>query len=239
MRRVAALSLPAFEILWDDLDAGPLPYPLDLPSLGETFDERRRIQQAVHADLDRRGLTRRGRPEAELEDALRLLHRPATRITVLGMPDVHADALLRAVVVARGGYAVRAVQDGGFVLLDVVRGPAEAAVEVVPPLPPGPGRPVTVAAKDLTPETTEEPQGFTRAVRRSGNPDVKAVREMLAGPVTGTGHFAVDGAEHPITWFDTERGRYASVGSDWITVAPADHAGLVTRLSRALAPPAR
>lgn len=236
MRRVAALSLPAFEILWDDLDAGPLPYPLDLPSLGETSDERRRIRQAVHADLDRRALTRRGRPEAELEDALRLLHRPATRITVLGMPDVHADALLRAVVVARGGYAVRAVQDGGFVLLDVVRGPAEAAVEVLPPLPPGPGKPVTVAARDLTPD---EPQGFTRAVRQSGNPDVKAVREMLAGAVTGTGHFAVDGAEHPITWFDTERGRYASTGSDWITVAPADHAGLVARLSRALAPPTR
>ena len=237
MRRVAALSLPAFEILWDDLDAGPLPYPLDLPSLGETVDERRRIRQAVHADLDRRALTRRGRPEAELEDALRLLHRPATRITVLGMPDVRADGLLRAVVAARGGYAVRAVQEDGFVLLDVVRGPAEAAVEVLPPLRPGPGKPVTVAAKDLA--GPEEQQGFTRAVRRSGHPDVKAVRDMLAGPTTGTGHFAVDGAEHPITWFDTERGRYASTGSDWITVAPADHGGLVTRLSRALAPRAR
>ncbi|MFJ6676456.1 ESX secretion-associated protein EspG [Actinosynnema sp. NPDC091369] len=236
MRRVAALSLPAFEVLWDDLDAGALPYPLDMPSLGETFDERRRIRQAVHADLDRRGLTRRGRPEAELEDALRLLHRPATRVTVLGMPDVRADALLRAVVVARGNYAVRAVQQGDFVLLDVVRGAAEAAVEVLPPLRPGPGKPVTVAAKDLAPD---EPQGFTRAVRRSGNPDVKAVREMLAGPITGTGHFAVDGAEHPITWFDTERGRYASSGSDWLTVAPADRGGLVARLSRALARPDR
>ncbi|MFE9748466.1 ESX secretion-associated protein EspG [Saccharothrix saharensis] len=238
MRRVAALSLPAFEILWDDLDAGPVPYPLDLPSPGETFDERRRIRQAVHADLDRRGLARRGRPEAELEDALRLLHRPAARITVLGMPDVHADALLRAVVVARGNYVVRAVQEEGFVLLDVVRGPAEAAVEVLPPARPGPGKPVTVAAKDLN-GTPDEPQGFTRAVRRSGNPDVRAVREMLAGPITGTGHFAVDGAEDPITWFDTERGRYASTGSDWITVAPADQGGLVARLSRALARPDR
>ncbi|KOX23180.1 hypothetical protein ADK67_21270 [Saccharothrix sp. NRRL B-16348] len=238
MRRVAALTLAAFDVLWEDLDAGPIPYPLDVPSPGTTFDERRRIRQAVHADLDRRALTRRGRPEAELEDALRLLHRPPTRITVLGMPDIHTDGLLRAVVVARGGYAVRAVQEDGFVLLDVVRGPAEAAVEVLPPLRPGPGKPVTVAAKDLAPPP-EEPQGFTRAVRQAGNPDVKAVREMLAGPITGTGHFAVDGAEHPITWFDTERGRYASTGSDWITVAPADHGGLAARLSRALAPPTR
>ncbi|MGW4113131.1 ESX secretion-associated protein EspG [Actinosynnema sp. NPDC004786] len=237
MRRVAALPLPAFDILWDDLDAGPVPYPFDLPSPGSTFDERRRVRQDVYAELDRRGLARRGRPEADLEDALRLLHRPVTRITVLGMPDVHADTMLRAVVVARGAYAVRAVQEDGFVLLDVVPGPVEGAVGVVPPLRAGPGRPVTVAAKDLAPD--DEPQGFTRAVRRTGNPDVRAVREMLAGPVTGTGHFAVDGSEQPITWIDTPRGRYATTGSDWITVAPADAADLASRLSRALAPPAR
>lgn len=127
-------------------------------------------------------------------------------------------------------------------LLDVVRGPAEAAVEVLPPARPGPGKPVTVAAKDLDEPpngSQDEPQSFTRAVRRSGNPDVRAVREMLGGPITGTGHFAVDGAEHPITWFDTERGRYASTGSDWITVAPADQGALVARLSRALARPDR
>ncbi|NUT52277.1 MAG: ESX secretion-associated protein EspG [Saccharothrix sp.] len=237
MTRVATLPLPAFDVLWEDLDAGSVPYPLDLPSPGATFDERRRVRLAVYADLDRVGLARRGRVEAELEDALRLLHRPATRITVLGMPDVAADTMLRAIVVARGNYAVRAVQDGGFVVIDAVGSLAEAAVEVVPPLPAGPGRAVTVAARDLAPG--EHRQGFTSAVRPVGNPDVKAVREMLAGPITGTGHFAVDGAEHPITWIDTPRGRYASTGSDWITVAPADAGGLVARLSRALAPPAR
>ncbi|GAA1313372.1 ESX secretion-associated protein EspG [Saccharothrix xinjiangensis] len=72
---------------------------------------------------------------------------------------------------------------------------------------------------------------------------MRVLREMLSGPITGTGHLTARPPGHPVppavTWIDTPRGRYASVGADWLTVAPADHVGLVRRLSRALAPPAR
>ena len=35
MRQLARLSLPAFEVLWEDLRAGSLPYPFDISQHGE------------------------------------------------------------------------------------------------------------------------------------------------------------------------------------------------------------
>lgn len=242
MSTIATLSPPAFEVLWEDLGAGAVPYPFDITPHGTTLDERARVKADVHADLERRGLARRGRPEPELEDALRLLATPETSITVLGMPDTARDDLLRALVAARGRYAVLAVQRDDGVRLDLLRdvGLAQAAVSVLPPRPPGPGRPVTVPASALA----QAPRhGVARPVRAGGNGDVRALREMLSGPITGTGHLTPappgDRAPQAVTWIDTPRGRYASVGTDWLTVAPADHTGLVRRLSQALASPAR
>ncbi|MFT7840602.1 ESX secretion-associated protein EspG [Saccharothrix sp. BKS2] len=244
MSTIATLSPPAFEVLWEDLRAGSVPYPFDIPPHGATLDERARIRADVHTDLERRGLARRGRPEPDLEDALRLLTDPETAITVLGVPDVAKDDLLRALVAARGRYAVLAVQGPDGVRLDLLRdvGLAQAAVSVLPPRPPGPGRPVTVPASALQPQPQ---QGFRQTVR-GGNDDVRVLREMLAGPITGTGHLTATPrrrADQPappaVTWIDTPRGRYASMGTDWLTVAPADHGGLVRRLSQALAPTAR
>ncbi len=238
MSTLATLSLPAFDVLWEDLGAGPIPYPFDIDQHGGTLDERARVKAAVHDDLERLGLLRRGRPEPDLEDALRLIARPGLRITVMGRSE--AAELLRAQVVARRGYVVRAVQSDGAVRLDVLRGvsPAKAAVSVLPWCGAGPGKPVTVAASALEPAA---PQGLLETVRSGGDDDVKAVRRMLAGPFTGTGHFTLtngDAELAPVTWIDTPRGRYATVGRDWITVAPADRDVLAGRLSRALASPA-
>ncbi|WP_447006567.1 ESX secretion-associated protein EspG [Saccharothrix isguenensis] len=233
MSTIARLSLPAFEVLWEDLRAGAaIPYPFDITQHGTTLDERARIRNDVHADLERRGLARRGRPEPELEDALRLLATPDTSITVMGMVDVAEEHLVRALVAARGRYAVRAVQEDDGVRLDLLRevGLAQAALNVLPARPPGPGRPVTVPASALTQQ---------RHGRQPGHDDVRALREMLAGPITGTGHFTAQPRGTAVTWIDTPRGRYASMGTEWLTVAPADHTGLVRRISQALAPQGR
>lgn len=242
MSTIATLALPEFDVLWEDLRVGAVPYPLEINQHGLTRDERARVRADVHAGLERRGLARRGRPEPELEDALRLLARPEASITVMGMPDVTADDLLRALVVARGRYAVLAVQLADGVRLDLLRDVslAGAAVSVLPQRPPGPGRPVTVPASAMQAPARGS---ATSTVRGSGHDDVRALREMLTGPITGTGHFTprVEGGPPApaVTWIDTPRGRYASVGTDWLTVAPADHGGLVRRLSQALAPPNR
>ncbi|ONI93042.1 hypothetical protein ALI22I_00400 [Saccharothrix sp. ALI-22-I] len=233
------LALPEFDVLWEDLRVGAAPYPLEIRHHGTTLDERARVRADVHATLSRRGLFRRGRPEPELEDALLLLARPETAIAVMGLPDAAGDDLLRALVVARGRQAVLAVQRADGVRLDVLRDVSlpVAAVSVLPPMPAGPGRPVTVQAAAMG------QQGATRTARGGANDDVRALQSMLAGPITGTGHFAATRENGPtppaVTWIDTPRGRYASVGTDWLTVAPADHTGLVRRLSQALAQPAR
>jgi hypothetical protein len=161
----------------------------------------------------------------------------------MGMPDVAGDDLLRALVAARGRYAVLAVQGPDGVRLDLLRdvGLAQAAVGVLPARPPGPGRPVTVPATALGPQPPRP--GVNQPVRQAGHDDVRVLREMLSGPITGTGHFAARLDGHPpppaVTWIDTPRGRYASTGTEWLTVAPADHTGLVRRISQALAPPTR
>ncbi|MBB5808737.1 hypothetical protein F4560_008505 [Saccharothrix ecbatanensis] len=240
MSTIARLSLPAFEVLWEDLRAGAaIPYPFDITQHGTTLDERARVRNDVHADLERRGLARRGRPEPELEDALRLLATPDTSITVMGMLDVAREDLVRALVAARGRYVVLAVQGTEGVQLDLIKeaGLAQAAVRVLPPRPPGPGRPVTVPAAALQAQTNQS--GIRQNVRTAGNDDVRALREMLSGPITGTGHFTAHPHGTAVTWIDTPRGRYASMGTDWLTVAPADHTGLVRRISQALAPQAR
>ncbi|XVV05809.1 ESX secretion-associated protein EspG [Actinosynnema sp. CA-248983] len=236
MSTLTHLSLPAFDVLWEDLRAGTFPFPLDIDHHGTTLDERARIRSAVYADLERRNLARRGRPEPDLEDALRLIARPALKITVMGLV---ADELLRALVAARGGYAVLAVQAEDGVRLDVLRdrSPAMAAVSVLPWSRPGPGRTVTVPASSLVPK---ENTGFTQRVRTSAGDDVTALGTMLAGPFTGTGHFSITtdtGVLPPLTWIDTARGRYVSTGTDWITVAPADNDALAQWISRALAAP--
>jgi len=242
MRTIATLSLPAFEVLWEGLRAGSVPYPFEISQHGETLDERARIKSAVHADLERRSLARRGRPEPELEDALGLFARPDLRIIAMGMPDVEGEVLLRACVVARGGYAVLAVQDDTSVTLTLVRDNALAAalVSVLPQKRPGPGKPVTVPASAFEQERPR--QGITSSVRGGGNEDLKVLHAMLASPMVGTGHFTVerDRQRFPaITWFDTVQGRYVNMparnGPDWITVAPADNHGLAQHLTRVLA----
>ncbi|GGP73159.1 ESX secretion-associated protein EspG [Saccharothrix coeruleofusca] len=243
MNAAITLSLPEFDVLWEDLRAGAVPYPFGIAQHGLTLDERARIRADVHAGLERRGLVRRGGPEPELANALRLLAEPEVRITVMGMPDAATEELLRALVAARGGDAVLAVQRGDVVRLEPLRDVslAAAAVSVLPRQRPGPGRPVTVPASALGPRAPRE--GFARPVRGSADDDVRALLAMLAGPITGTGHFSVTVEGRPpaapVSWIDTPRGRYAGTGREWLTVAPADHDGLARRISQALAPTGR
>lgn len=245
MRNIATLSLPAFEVLWEDLRAGSIPHPFDVQSHGETIEERNRIKAAVHTDLERRNLARRGRPEPELEDALMLLARPELRIVAMGMPDKKTETLLRASVVARGSYAVLVQQDDKSVNLNLVQDNAlvPALVGLVPQMRPGPGKLVTLNVAALK-QQPEQQQGFRQTVRTTANEDVRLFQQMMSSPPIGTGHFTVTLEQGrtkknfpPITWVDTEAGRYVNTPGrtpDWITVAPADNNGLARQLAQVL-----
>ncbi|MEO6086123.1 MAG: ESX secretion-associated protein EspG [Umezawaea sp.] len=242
MRTIATLSLLAFEVLWEATRAGAVPYPFEIDQHGETVDERARLKSAAHTDLERRGLARRGRPEPELEDALGLLARPDLRVTALGMPSVDDGRLVRACVVARGGYAVMAAQENQVITLNLVQGDelATALVGTLPPRHAGPGKPVTVPASTF--DQQKPRQGTMQTVRGRETEDTKVVRAMLAPPMVGTGHFTATHGKRQlpaVTWFDTTQGRYVSMpaGNDpnWITLAPADNQGLAQRLTQVLA----
>ena len=245
MRQLAQLSLPAFEVLWEDLRVGSMPYPFDISQHGETLDDRARIKAAVHADLERRNLARRGRPEPDLEDALNLLARPELRVVALCIPDMNQDKLVRASVVARGGYAVLVTQDDTAITLNLVQ-PNEIATSLanaMPPGRPGPGKPVTVPAEAFE-SPPQQQEGFRQAVRSSENDEVRLAKQMFSGPAIGNGHFLVKMEQGrtqrdfpPVTWIDNSQGRYSNVETrkGWFTISPADNTGLARHLGQVLA----
>jgi hypothetical protein len=245
MRQIAQLSLPAFEVLWEDLRAGSVPHPFDVSQHGETLDERARIKAAVHQDLERRNLARRGRPEPDLEDALNLLARPELRVIAMCMPDMNQQKVVRASVVARGGYAVLVTQEDTAVTLNLVQ-PNEIATSLanaMPPSRPGPGKLVTVPAQAFESQPQQQ-AGFRQAVRAAENDDVRLAKQMLTGPAIGNGHFLVQMGQGrtkrdfpPVTWIDTNQGRYSNVEtrSGWYTISPADNMGLARHLGQVLA----
>ncbi|WP_434439374.1 ESX secretion-associated protein EspG [Lentzea sp. E54] len=245
MKQIAQLSLPAFEVLWEDLRAGSIPYPFDVSQHGETLDERARIKAAVHAELERRNLARRGRPEPDLEDALNLLARPELRVVALCMPDMNQKRLVRASVVARGGYAVLVTQEDAGITLNLVQPNeiATALANAMPPGRPGPGKLVTVPAQAFE-NRPQQQEGFRQAVRTMENDDVRIAKQMLTGPAIGNGHFLVQMGQGrtkrdfpPVTWIDTSQGRYSNVEtrSGWFTISPADNLGLARHLGQVLA----
>ncbi len=245
MKQIAQLSLPAFEVLWEDLRAGSIPYPFDVSQHGETLDERARIKAAVHADLERRNLTRRGRPEPDLEDALNLLARPELRVIALCIPDMNQQKLVRASVVARGGYAVLVTQEDASITLKSLQ-PNEIATSLanaMPPGRPGPGKLVTVPAQAFENQPQQQ-EGFRQAVRSAENDDVRIAKQMLTGPAIGNGHFLVQLGQGrtkrdfpPVTWIDTNQGRYSNIETrkGWFTISPADNVGLARHLGQVLA----
>ncbi|MGI5505040.1 ESX secretion-associated protein EspG [Lentzea sp. CA-135723] len=244
MRRIAQLSLPAFEVLWEGLRVGGIPYPFDIGQHGETLDERAQVKAGVHADLERRNLARRGRPEPDLEDALNLLARPELRVIAFAIPDMSQERLVRATVVARGGYAVLVTQEDAGVTLDLVQANeiATSIANAMPPGRPGPGKPVTVPAQAF--EAPQQQEGFRQAVRSTESEDVRLAKQMLTGPALGNGHFLVQLNQGrakrdfpPVTWIDTKAGRYANVPAKagWFTIGPADNMGLARHLGQVLA----
>lgn len=246
MRQIAQLSLPAFEVLWEDLRAGSMPYPFDISQHGDTLDERARIKAAVHADLEKRGLARRGRPEPDLEDALNLLARPELRVIAVCIPDMNQEKLVCASVVARGGYAVLVSQEEATITLNLLQ-PNEIATSLanaMPPGRPGPGKPVTVPGEAFEQQQPQQQQGFRQAVRSTENDDVRIAKQMLTGPAIGNGHFLVQMSQGrtkrdfpPVTWVDTRQGRYANIETrkGWFTISPADNMGLARHLGQVLA----
>lgn len=246
------LSTREFEVLWQTLRLGRIPYPLDVPSEGDTERERKALQDSTLAGLRDRGLA----GDARLEDLLR----------VLGDHQVSVDAVagldrtVRALAASNGHEAALAVIDGDQVGLAEIRptGLAREIVRVLPDGEAGPGSALSVRLETLQQavalqeaeqdEESEDPWGAAddelddrQALLRAGlsAQDARQMDELASNRVAG-GQFGVTHGRHRadvvINWFDTHQGRYLMVRSDgWLSLSPTDNDRIATRIDAVLA----
>ncbi|GLY47184.1 ESX secretion-associated protein EspG [Lentzea sp. NBRC 102530] len=246
------LSTREFEVLWQTLRLGRMPYPLDVPSEGATEQDVKALQARTIADLRQRGIA----DDVRLEDLMRLLSDHEVSVdAVAGL-----DRTVRALAAATDREAVLAVIDGDNVGLSEIR-PTALAREIVRVLPEGvagPGSALSVRLETLQQavalqeaeqeEESEDPWGAAdeelddrEALLKAGlsAQDARQMDELAANRVAG-GQFGVTHGRHRadvvINWFDTHQGRYLMVRSDgWLSLSPTDNDRIATRIDAVLA----
>lgn len=237
MVETITLSIPAVDVLGEQLNLNVRQYPFEIPQPGQSPEERGRMTDQVWEELEAAELASGGRPEPEVEDALYLLCSSEVSIGAAGLLDVRAGHRLAARVVATGEVGVVGLIDGrglnmSFMAPDDLPG---VCADLLPDARPGAGETVRAIAE-----------------RTGGQapPDeaIEGLREMsafTARPKFRIGHFVLTGAGRNrrrgrlpgLTWFDTDQGRYLLMGErspdgqDVITCGPADKPRLAEQLA--------
>ena len=244
------LSPREFDVLWHELRLGRMPYPLDVPSEGDTEQDRRVLREKKLDELRARGLA----DDQRLADHLRLLDEHDVSVdAVAGL-----DRTVRALAVSNGERAVLAIIDDDRVGLLAIRetGIAREIVRVLPDGEPGPGTAVNVRVETLQDaialqeaeqqDDSGDPWGDgeiddRQALQQAGlsAQDARQFDELAANRVAG-GQFGVTlGKQRSgvvINWFDTHQGRYLMVNSDgWLSLSPTDNDRIATRIDAVLA----
>lgn len=251
-----AMSLSAleFDVLTEHLGLESVPLVLKVPSPGRTHTERRKLVASAWRSLSRRGLGRPTGLDPELEWMLRLLARPDREVD--GRIWAQRSVRVLATVDSVTGRAMLVVKDADTLSLRraSASGLPREVVSVLPVLPPGPGRSVTVRSADLDGAAEDAgdniEQLYSALQRRGVRPDdAETLLSMIAG-VDTRGQFGTAArdrwgrrvrAGHVVGFFDTPHGRYAQLrrespsGDMWSTVAPVDTRRLVGHIEELLA----
>lgn len=241
------------DFLWENANAGELPYPLRLRSHGATVGERGALRQETLRALNQRGLVDdRGRPEPHVEDFFGILAKPDLSLDCVQLNNPHTEPLL-AVASLLGGQGLLTVQDQrGFHFHPIAPdGLASAIVSLLPPGSRGTEKSITLPLDGLVGASgadflqRRQPQIDGRV---TSDEDRKALSRLQAQPRLRGGQFGANARSRAgtrsrssvLSWFDTQSGRYftqatrGSDGRDWITIAPADPATLRQRLTELL-----
>ncbi|WP_158895345.1 ESX secretion-associated protein EspG [Amycolatopsis anabasis] len=234
------LSHLEFDVLWEDLDAGEQPYPLEVASHGVTIAERDELAQGVYAGLE---------ADEDLDDEIGELLFP------LADPDFSVDMqlvtteCLQILAVSRGNSGVLAVRSEAEVVLEPLRGEGvlTAVAGLMGELPPGPGEPVSMPraayAEALDGFARAGYSGFENALASGGvtGRAVRAVATLVESPRTAAGQLAANGPRERsevLNWFDTEAGRYLVTvqqgAEQWVTIEPAHPRRLQHRIAELL-----
>lgn len=238
------LSLAATDLLWEQLELGTPPALFDLPSVGQTVDERARMRAAVHRDLAQRRLVDRDRPDPDVAAALTLLARFGHAIEGAVL---RGDSPLTFRAATNGRTAVLATRTDQAIEFGTFRpdGLVRRVLALAGTARPGPGRsvsypePVPATGRHARPAWPDDSAGVLRA---AGPPaagheaERRAAEHILRRPRTRSGWFTVLGRDRSgrvvpaprLVWFDTVDGRYLACrrpgpdGQPWTTCTPAD-----------------
>ncbi|WP_229786696.1 ESX secretion-associated protein EspG [Actinokineospora fastidiosa] len=235
------LSAVEFDVLREHLGVEEFPVVLRVPSPGRTEAERARLVRAAWATLSRRGVADYPEVDPRLAAMLAVLARPQSSVDV----RVWGEGAARALAAIADGTAVLAVLAGTTLTLSAIDdGLPRHALSVLPRLPAGPGRSVTLPSADLAAAAPAPDLAAALRARGVRADDATHLAEMIA-PLTAQGQFGAAhrdryGKRHrtpcTVSFFDTAAGRYLQLrtpnpdGEHWTTVSPADHRALLRHL---------
>lgn len=240
------LSAAELDLVWGALDLGPVPYPLEVPSVGRTEAERTEESARAFDRLTARGLADRGDLAERPARLLRLLAENDIAIDVLG----HHERPLRALAAVGKRIGVLAVLADRELRVTEIRPTALAATAAAIPPEAAPGRlrGMSVRAEALDRALSEDEDlddpfgGDTEdvvALVKAGVPEqdaallVELAESRRAGGQFGVTRAGVRSAT-VLSWFDTHHGRYLVVNSGaWLSINPADRSRIEGRLAEA------
>jgi hypothetical protein len=231
------LSVPAVDVLAEQLNLNIRQYPFMLPRLGESQDERQRLVEQVADELAASGLADARGPQPEVEDALYLLCSSEVAIAAAGVLDLRTGQPLAARVVATGEVGLVGVLDGRnlrmeFLAPDDLPG---VCADLLPDAPPGAGGPVRAVAGDAA--------GPGREHARSGADGLRDLRAIVGRPKFRIGHYLVTTVDRRgrrgrlpgLTWFDNDIGRYLLLGdAGGLTCLPVDKGRIADQIGSLL-----
>jgi hypothetical protein len=237
--RATVLTLAEFDVCRAPLDLGETPSQLEVPSPGRTPQERARIVAEAVEALRHRGLAGPRGPRPVLAEHLRLLATPESSLDV----RFRGRALVAGLAARRGPACSLAVRHREEIALLDVPDAAAALVDLIGPVRPGPGHPVTLpvdvldAAREAAPDDEER---FTEALVRRGtpDPDAHALVAMCRG-VDLRGQFGATSwrsgrrrrAPHVVGVHRAGAGHYLQARrGNTVTVAPLSRSALLARL---------
>lgn len=231
------LNPMAMDFLWEALDAGEPPYPLEIQSHGATVDSRRMLRRQVRENLVAGGLLDpAGRLDPQLEDWLLALSNADLSIDSVFLPERDAKPV-HALAAAGRGSAVLAIQTADGVRLRPIPrdGLVSAIVGMLPPARRGTEISISMPSVELASVGGRAEQGG----RSSDVETRKAYARLTAMPNLRAGQIAVNSRSEMrgrrrspvLSWFDNDSGRYLTQSNaDWVTIAPADAAALRHRI---------
>lgn len=236
------LNPMALDFLWEALDAGEPPYPIEVQAHGATVDSRTALRRRMREELvANRLLDHSGRLEPRLEDWLTTLANSDLSIDSVFLPELDAPPVLVLAALGRSGAVLAIQQQGGLRLRPIPPdGLVSAIVGLLPPNRRGTEPSISMPAAELA---TVGGRGQT-GERASTADTRKAVARLRATPNQRGGQIAVNSRNDMrgrrrspvLSWFDNETGRYLTQSrNDWVTVAPADAATLRHRIGEMVA----